>query len=68
MQHGVISSTNFVKDFKNHERIMQQMAKTAPVFKGRTRFFVVKSNTKENLALSREHSVWATTYPATKRI
>ena len=63
-----LSPTSFVKDRKNYERIMQAMGKTLSVFKGRTRFFIMKSFSAENLTLSRENGVWATTYPVTKRI
>lgn len=51
-----------------HEQIMKKISTTKAVFNGRTRFFIVKSNTEENLTISREQSVWATTYNPTKRI
>ena len=63
-----LSPTSFVKDRKNHERIMLEMSKTSAVYNGRTRFFIMKSFTSENLQLSRENGVWATTFPVTKRI
>lgn len=66
--YRVQSSTAFVKDMAKYEIIMKKISTTQPVFNGRSRFFIVKSYNEENLDISKNHSVWATTYIPTKKI
>jgi len=44
------------------------MYSTPPVFKARARYFIVKSNSQENINISREYSLWATTSGPTKKL
>jgi len=38
------------------------------IFKERARFFIIKSNSMENLELSMQHGVWATTRGPTLKL
>ena len=61
-------STTFASHRNNNEEINQTMNQCKNVFKGRARFFIVKSNCLENITNSMEHGVWATTHGPTKKL
>ena len=65
---GGHQSNNFGGQRSNNEEINQIMNQTRNVFKGRARFFIVKSNCTENVQNSMEHGVWATTHGPTKKL
>jgi len=41
--------------------IINEIKNTKKVFKGHTRFFILKSNTMQNMEMSQDHALWATT-------
>lgn len=61
-------SHNFAGHRNNNEEINQIMNQTRNVFKGRARYYIVKSNCGENVQNSMEHGVWATTHGPTKKL
>lgn len=48
--------------------ILKAIDNTKPMFNGTARFFVVKSNSYENLETSIQHGAWATTMRPTKKL
>lgn len=46
--------------------ILNQMQEAPSVFKGKTKFFILKSNSAENIDVSMKHEVWATTQRPSK--
>ena len=50
------------------EEINLVIANTKQVFSGSVGYFVIKSNSYENLETSMKHSAWATTLRPTKKL
>lgn len=48
--------------------ISYEIRMTKPVFRGNSRFFILKSNTMQNMEMSQQHSLWATTLKPTRKL
>jgi hypothetical protein len=54
--------------FSYKSEIFSQVSSTPMVFKGTSRYFILKSNTHENLQMSLKEEVWATTLKPTRKL